>query len=242
MISLPPLVASSLRYVALDFVGTVMAPTPSVGEVYHAIGAKHGSRLSVAEVTHRFREAFAATEQQPAPETSAGQDPWWTDEEAEFARWKKIVGLVLTDLPNPDVCFQELYDHFGKPESWQFFPDVPEGLQRLQRGGLKIVLASNFDRRLHSVCAGYPELQGLIPRIISSEVGARKPSARFFESLLKKVDCSPSEVLMVGDDLENDVRTPRTLGLPAFYLDRKGSDAGIKSFSSLTAICTALGL
>lgn len=242
MISLPPLVASSLRYVALDFVGTVMAPKPSVGEVYHAIGAKHGSRLSVEEVTQRFRTAFAATEQQPAPETAADQDPWWTDEEAEFARWKKIVGLVLTDLPNPDVCFEELYDHFGKPESWQFFPDVPEGLERLRRGGLKIVLASNFDRRLHSVCAGYPELRELMPRIISSEVGARKPSARFFESLLQRVNCSPNEVLMVGDDLENDVRTPRTLGLPALLLDRKGAESEGESFQSLTAICAALGL
>jgi FMN phosphatase YigB (HAD superfamily) len=63
-------------------------------------------------------------------------------------------------------------------------------------------------------------LSNITARIISSEVGAGKPQPAFFEAVLATCDCPATELLMIGDDYENDVAAPRQLGIAAWHLDR----------------------
>ena len=53
---------AAIRAVYFDAVGTLIHPDPPAPQVYGAIGKKYGSRLPVAEIARRFREAFGEEE------------------------------------------------------------------------------------------------------------------------------------------------------------------------------------
>ena len=44
-------------------------------------------------------------------------------------------------------------------------------------------MASNFDSRLHAVCEGHHVLHRISRRVVSSEIGHRKPGPQFFQAL-----------------------------------------------------------
>ena len=204
----------------------MITPDPPVAEVYHGVGNRHGSRLTTDVIRVRFHAAFRAEEEA----RSAGR---LADRPArEVERWRRIVAAVLDDVTDSDACFHELWDHFASPANWRCLPDVGPVLTELSRRGLVIGLASNFDSRLRTVAAGLPELAPLGPVVVSAEVGWRKPAAEFFAAVVKAFGCEPSEVLLVGDDFENDYAGAAAAGLRAVLLDPMEPE-GIRSITRL---------
>jgi putative hydrolase of the HAD superfamily len=205
----------SPQWVAFDAVGTLIHPEPGVAEAYHSSAARHGSRLSAEEIAHRFRMVYSEFEELP-PERAE------TSEERELAKWREIVSRVIPDLKAPEECFRDLFEWFSHPQAWRVYPDVAEALERLWATGMQVALASNFDRRLHQVCDGLPGLDRIRVRVVSSEVGWRKPSAGFYRALVSQTGVDPSEIVMIGDSWLNDIAGAREAGLQALWLDRRG--------------------
>ena len=203
---------SQILCVAFDAVGTLIYPDPPVAEVYARIGRKYGSELSETEVGDRFREAFH--------KMYSGRTA--TDEGLERWKWRMIVNLVFRfhEAEKTENCFEELFEHFGQASSWRCYPDVEATLSELESRSLQLVLASNFDRRAHSICEGLAELAPLKTRVVSSEVGVHKPARGFYRALLEQTGLVPERVLMVGDDWNNDVIGAMESGLKVVYLDR----------------------
>lgn len=203
------------RAVFFDAVGTVLHPTPGAPAVYAEAAAGYGLTIDPATILARFREAFRREE---VADERAG---WETSEEREVARWRAIVRESLPGAP--DECSELLYYHFARPEAWCVPDEAVALFDHLTCRGLRLGLASNYDSRLDSVVAGRPEL-GPLARlvVISSRVGYRKPGARFFERLTALVGCRPDEVLLVGDDYENDYLGATAAGMRAVLLDPKG--------------------
>lgn len=206
-----------LRWIAFDAVGTLITPDPDVATAYAAIGQRHGSRLTPAELRLRFRSAFTESITACLP-TENGE--LLTSEDLERVRWQWIVARTLDDVANPAACFAELFDHFARSENWRVYHDVAATLTMLRTRGFRIALASNFDQRLHAVCQGFPELEGVERIIVSTAVGACKPSSRFYAGLLAACDCSADELLMVGDEFEADVAGPTRMGIRSLHVDR----------------------
>jgi putative hydrolase of the HAD superfamily len=148
-------------------------------------------------------------------------EPGRTNEDYEQEFWRAVVQDVLPDVQDLDACFAELFEHFARPDSWRCFPDVAPTLSDLERRGYRVVLASNFDARLHRVCDGLAELRDVRCRVISSQVGYRKTHRGFYLAVAAAAECAPSELLMVGDDLVNDVESARAAGLAAVHLRRE---------------------
>jgi putative hydrolase of the HAD superfamily len=215
-----------MRAIAFDAVGTIIAPEPPVAVVYRAVGVKYGSRLTAEAIHSRFSAAFRAED---ARDRAAG---WRTDAAREVERWRRIVAAVLDDVADQDACFRALWDHFSRAASWRCLPGAGSVLAELSSRGLTVGLASNFDSRLRAVVAGLPELAAIGPIVVSAEVGWRKPAAEFFAAVTKAFDCSPEEVLLAGDDFENDYAGATTAGLRAVLLDPTGRP-GIVSISEL---------
>ena len=213
------------QWVALDAVGTLIHPEPGVAEAYHAAASRHGSRLSAEEISLRFRTVYSEFEELP-PERAD------TSEERELAKWREIVARVIPDVTDPEQCFQDLFEWFSHPGAWRVYPDVAEALTRLSAAGLRVALASNFDRRLHSVCDGLPGLDTIRVRVVSSEVGWRKPSSGFYRALVSQTGVAPSEIVMIGDSWLNDIAGARQAGLQALWLDRR-APANPECISSL---------
>jgi putative hydrolase of the HAD superfamily len=222
-----------VQAVVFDAVGTLIAPDPSAPAVYAAVGRRHGSRLDPATVHDRFRAAFRREE---GRDRGAG---WRTDDAREEQRWRSIVATVLDDVPDPEACFRELWDHFARPSSWRVLPGVGLVLAELARRGLTLGVASNFDRRLRPVAAGLPELTAVRHLVISAEVGWRKPAPAFFDAVVGSVGCAPAEVLLIGDDYENDYVGATAAGLRALLLDANGRpEPGVATIAELAELLT----
>lgn len=196
-----------VRCVAFDAVGTLIHAEPAVAVAYATIGQRYGADLSTTVVRERFRIAFARR-----------QLTVQTSEADERAYWQSIVEEVLGPVHDFTACFTELYDHFARPESWRVAAGAATVIRELKHAGLQLAVASNFDHRLHTVLDGLPELAGIDVRLISAEIGWRKPSRQFYETLCTRMGLTPAEILMVGDDYENDVRGAQLAGIPALYL------------------------
>jgi putative hydrolase of the HAD superfamily len=231
-----------IRCIAFDAVGTLIHPTPPAAEAYFQFARRHGSQLSADLIATRFRAAFRATERGDIDGVASPPEKYLATSEAiEYERWRSIVAAVIDDIPSTDECFAELFAHFADPASWKSFDDVTPTLSRLRAGGIGIALASNFDGRLHAVCQEMTELRDVTCRVVSSEVGFRKPSPQFYAALLATLECAPDELLMVGDDRENDSEGASFAGIPAILVNRKGAPA-VDEISSLLDIPRWLGL
>ena len=208
-----------IRAVVFDAVGTLLEPDPKPAVVYSEIGKRHGSKLPLAVVTSGFREAFDAQERHDVTLSQV------TDETRELARWRAIVGSVLHDLDNREACFHDLWRHFARPASWRLVSGAAALFASFRELNLKIAVASNFDGRLRSVLAGFPESRLLHDIVISSEVGWRKPAPEFFAELCRRLASNPDQILFVGDSRGNDYEAPRRAGLRALLLDPAGRHA-----------------
>jgi putative hydrolase of the HAD superfamily len=206
---------NGIRGIVFDAVGTLIKPVPSVAETYVAAARRQGVVLGREEVRARFQVNFQNGE------IHAEHGLLSTDECTERRRWRRIVAGVLPEIPEPDRAFDELWDHFGRPESWQCYPDVSPALRAIAEIGISVCVGSNFDRRLRDVVQGLPELGSWNDSlVISSEVGYRKPHPLFFEAACAHLGLPAARVLCVGDDLENDVRGAIRAGLHGLLLDR----------------------
>lgn len=221
------MIGGAIRAVFFDAVGTLIHPDPAVGAVYAEIGRRNGSQRGFDDIRARFGPAFRRQEIIDAAAS------WKTDEERERQRWRAIVGEVLDDVPDPEQCFAELYEHFARPSAWRCTPDAAQVLHQLAERGLQVGMASNFDHRLHGVVAGLPELSGLQQIVVSSEVGWRKPAPKFFTALCQSVGLAPAQVLLVGDDVTNDLQGAQQAGLPAVLYDPEGKHPDLPAIRSL---------
>jgi putative hydrolase of the HAD superfamily len=206
-------IPDEVRAVVFDAVGTLLHPEPAAAEVYARIGRRFGSCLSVASIRTRFGEAFAGEESIDL----AGR--LRTSEERERQRWRTIVAQVLDDVSDGEVCFEALYEHFSRPESWHCELDTETALGSLAERGYRLGLASNYDRRLRRVVEGLPALRSLEHLTVSSEVGWRKPAAEFFAAIGQSFGMKPAEILCVGDDRLNDYDGALAAGMCAVLYD-----------------------
>jgi putative hydrolase of the HAD superfamily len=228
----------TVRAVAFDAVGTLIHPDPPVAVVYADVGRRYGSTLSAADLAPRFRASFAERE---AADRAAG---WRTDEAGEYERWRGIVTSIFADLSPvaAAAAFADLWAHFARPDCWRADPDAAPLLAGLAARGVRLAVASNFDARLRGVLAGLPGLSDFGVVVVSSEVGWRKPAGAFFAALVGGLDAAPGQVLLVGDDLENDHDGATAAGLRAVLLDPRGrAPAGLPRVARLADVAGFLG-
>ncbi len=98
-------------------------------------------------------------------------------------------------------------------------PQVVHTLTRLRAEGLRLIVISNSDGRLHALLrrlglADYFELV-----VDSAEAGVEKPDPRIFTTALASLDVPAAEATHVGDLYEVDVVGARGAGMQAVLLD-----------------------
>ncbi|MFT5469095.1 MAG: putative hydrolase of the HAD superfamily [Verrucomicrobiales bacterium] len=203
---------TTLRAIFFDAAGTLFRLRESVGEGYARVGKEFGIRLDPTEADVAFRLAWKSAKSPFQSETSNSEREWW----------RGVVGRVLAECGQPMKTgyFDTLWAHYAKAETWELFDETREVLQQLLSGRLRLGVISNFDERLHSILEGHGLAEFFDPIVISSEVGARKPSAKIYEVALDRASCSPDEALHVGDEAEADWEGARAAGLNVFELKR----------------------
>lgn len=113
------------------------------------------------------------------------------------------------------------------------------------------ILAPHFKLGLLSNGNTYPENCGLDGRfafvVFSQDVQVEKPDPKIFHITAQRAGCDLTQMLHVGDSLENDVLGARNVGAPSVWLNREGVSNATDiqpnyEVTSLTEIPAIVGL
>ncbi|MCB9077175.1 MAG: HAD family hydrolase [Anaerolineaceae bacterium] len=135
-----------------------------------------------------------------------------------------LLSLVQTDengnLEN-DAVEMGLLFRILTTKSLTIYPETVPILETLHRNNVRLAVLSNT-QRLFTV----PEFKrfGIEPyfddMIFSSDVGACKPAAKIFETLLRRMKIHPQEAIFVGDNLFDDIFGAQSVGMKTVWLNR----------------------
>lgn len=125
------------------------------------------------------------------------------------------------------------------------YADAAPALRALRAGGLRLVVASNWDCSLPEVLAEAGLLH-LVDAVVPSAVaGAAKPDERLFAAALEAARCRADEAIHVGDSIDNDLAGATAAGIAALLLVRTGrpppGQPAIRSLAELPAVLGAAG-
>lgn len=205
------------RGLLLDAMGTLIGLRQPVGRTYASLAAAHGLSLDPQRIERGFRAAYGQAPPLAFPGLAGAEL-----RQAELAWWSERIRSSLAAAGAeslPDPLGAALFNHYADAAAWQVYADVACLLPRWHERGLKLAVVSNFDSRLDGLLRGLglAELFELV--VVSSRVGAAKPSPLPFQRALRGLGLAPSQVWHVGDRPE-DGDGARAAGLPCLLLRR----------------------
>jgi putative hydrolase of the HAD superfamily len=213
--------STPLKALTFDVGGTLIAPWPSVGDIYAEAAAAYGyAGLAPKLLNQRFVQEWRAIK----------------DFEHSRGQWVDLVDAVfhgLIERPPSRTFFAQLYERFAEPTSWRIFEDVLPTLNTLRTRGFGLGIISNWDERLRPLLHRLNLLDYFESIVISCEVGASKPSRNIFDRAANQLAVPPAAVLHVGDSLKQDVQGAQAAGFASVWLDRKANSARPGAIPSL---------
>ncbi len=204
------------RAVFFDAAGTLFHLPRGVGWHYREVALRLGVDIAEPELNHAFRRAWKDA---LPPDENDGARP---DDDRGW--WRALVGQVLDECGGvPDLdrdeYFAELWPEFTRPGVWELYPETREVLAALH-GRVRVGVISNFDSRLRAILTQLGIAEFFDDIVISSEVGADKPSPKIFSVALSRAKVAAEHALHVGDEAEADWHGAERAGLRAFRLQR----------------------
>jgi len=201
-----------LRAVLFDVDFTLARPGPELGpEGYVRAGERHGLTLDPA----RYEEArdAALVDLRRHPELEHDDEIW-------FRFTERIFRGMGGDADPAYACAVEITRGWERHENFDLYDDVLDTVAALRAAGLRIGLVSNSARDVRE----FARHHGLdVDAGISSfHHGHTKPHASIFRAVLDLLDVGPTEALMVGDTIADDIEGALALGMRAILLDRDG--------------------
>ena len=137
--------------------------------------------------------------------------------------------------------------------NWYLEEDTIPTLQKLEEDGYRMGIISNAgdDQDVQQLARRFGITRYFDFILTSAACSYRKPHQRIFELALSNWYFLPSEAVMVGDNLDADVRGAQNVGLSAIWLSRRAGepteeqrtiqpDASLSSLSELPAFLDRL--
>jgi len=169
-------------------------------DTYHRVLQKEKIRLSRKDFVGVFERSV--------------QTKKWRSERKAYKRLCKNLGLKTT---------KENIDHimsirYQREETVKTYSHVKKTLRKIKKQGYKLGIVSNISIfsanrvKKHTKFLKYVDYP-----LFSYLAGTVKPDPKIFKKILKKAKVKPEEALMIGDNYENDFKTPRSLGMNAIH-------------------------
>jgi putative hydrolase of the HAD superfamily len=137
--------------------------------------------------------------------------------------------------------------------NWTLEDDTLSTLQKLEQDGYRMGLISNAgdDQDVQQLARRFNIARYFDFILTSAACSYRKPHRRIFELALSNWYFLPSEAVMVGDNLDADIRGAQSVGLLAVWISRRAGepmeeqrsirpDASLSSLSELPAVLDRL--
>lgn len=177
-------------------IGLGLTPTEEVVARWFAIEDDCFGRFLSGELTHQGQRrcrlrAFLPVLERPVPEADAELD--------------EIFEGYLTEYRN----------------NWVAYPDARPALEVARSNGWRIGVLTNGNERQQNAKLAIIGLADLIDVVCTSEaLGVSKPDPLTYHRTCEALGVDPADTLMIGDNLEADVRGAQAAGLAARHLDR----------------------
>lgn len=122
----------------------------------------------------------------------------------------------------PDGTFQKIESLWEESKTLVYtFPESASVLKKL-KSKYKLAIVSNAaEDEANSSLEKLNIKEYFDYIVISCKVGLAKPDKRIFQLALDHFNVEPEETVMVGDNMENDIITPRMMGFKTFLIDRR---------------------
>jgi putative hydrolase of the HAD superfamily len=208
-----------MKVITFDAGNTLIRLNQPVGVTYAAVAERFGAKLDPASLERGFRAAWKTVPglpDVPGPRSDDGRS-WWR---AVVIRTLELAGEKVEPF---DDYFNTVYGEFGLPGIWRLEPGAFDLLSDLRVAGFRLGIISNFDLRLRDILRHLGVLDFFEQIIISSQIGADKPSPRIFQAAIERFGVEPQEMLHVGDDKVADGDGAREVGIQTFVLGLGGS-------------------
>lgn len=220
-----------LKVITFDAGNTLIRLADPVGVTYARVAKRFGADLDPIGLDQGFRVAWKTVPRLPdlpGPRPDDGRS-WWHD---VVSKTFEAAGAEVEPF---DHFFDAVYREFALPGIWRLEPGALGLLQDLRGAGFRLGIISNFDLRLHEILK-HVGVSSLFEQIVvSSQVGADKPSPRIFEEALRRFQVEPAELLHVGDDKVADGDGAQALGMQTFILGFAGTGlSGLREPLGLT--------
>jgi putative hydrolase of the HAD superfamily len=206
----------------VDF--TLIHPGPMFqGEGYQAFCARHGIDVDPAMFDAAVSSAATILDDRGGSRYDAEIFVAYTRHIIE-----QMGGRTVGSPRAIDACAREIYDEWAANHHFELYEDVPAALLDLTQAGIRIGLISNSHRCLDSFQSHF-ELREFVAASVSSAVhGYMKPHSSIFRAVLDQLQVAPTDAVMVGDSVGQDVEGALQAGMRAVLLHRS-SDATPKA-------------
>lgn len=146
-------------------------------------------------------------------------------------RWKRI-WLTLLDFKLADEALaKEMSAQFldGLPNRRKLFPHTTEILDYLTQKNYVLHLITNgFDCVQHSKLKN-SNLTGYFKEVITSEkCGSLKPQKEIFEFALRATGADIKESIMIGDNIEADIKGAMAAGLDTVFVNHINAETDVR--------------
>ena len=172
---------------------------PSLRTAYIKACRKHMAHSATTRREHRFEDRFATTLRLLQIER--------LPEMAVLSRWVDQFGQLIAQdaemVDGADEVIEELAHHV-RLAIVSNYPHAPVVYGTLERLGLR--------RHFYAI-------------VVSSELGWLKPHPELYRTALTRIRARAEETVFVGDDLDNDIRAPKALGLRTAWFTHRAFHA-----------------
>lgn len=136
-----------------------------------------------------------------------------------FERFNKT--LIHFGIENKDLAIILSIDYITiSPMQTKLFPYTFEILEFLKSKNYSLHIITNGFKEVQKLKLKNSKLQNYFDLIIiSEEVGFKKPSPEIFEISIKKAKAKKEECIMIGDDLETDIKGAMAANMDAIWLN-----------------------
>ncbi|MRT94528.1 YjjG family noncanonical pyrimidine nucleotidase [Ancylomarina sp. 16SWW S1-10-2] len=108
------------------------------------------------------------------------------------------------------------------PLQTEIFPNTHSCLDYLKSKAYKLHIITNGFNEVQGRKLQNSKLDSYFTKVITSEdAGANKPHAQIFEFALNQTGAKPDECIMIGDDLNTDIKGARNMGMDSIYFNPK---------------------
>ena len=225
----------NIKAILFDVYGTLATWYPDRYVLHSRAAAKFDIAVTEEGIDagYRVAEAYMTRQNTQRPVRLMSQQ----ERDQFFARFEQMVlegcGIAV-DLDMADKIWQEVAN---QEYELALYDDVLHNLDDMRKAGYIVGIVSNVPNTGKALADQLGLTDSIDFAVTSSEVGCEKPDPRIFAEALRRAnDTPPGAALMVGDQIESDVKGAHAVGIQPVLLDRKNYYSGYSEHLRITSM------